>query len=62
MRNRVLYLNPDKVEKALDHLARDLMRIKRFFTDKVKFVRDYRTFRRQGFTRKAALFNARNAL
>lgn len=62
MRNRVLYLNPTKTARALDHLARDAMRLKRFFTDRVKFASDYISYRRQGKTHKDAVTNARNVV
>jgi hypothetical protein len=62
MRNRVLYLNPTKTERALDNLARDVMRLKRFFTDQLRFVRNYLGYRRDGYPHSAAVSNARNAI
>lgn len=49
------------IGKKRSMLAQDWACTKQHCKSAVKFVLDYRRFRQHGFTRKASLFNARNA-
>ncbi len=57
MRNVILF--PKKIQRRNPHW---LLRLARALARMRKAIADYRFFRMRGFSRKAALFNARNTL
>jgi hypothetical protein len=57
----VIPLRPRK-NRLAEFIATDWALTKRHARDAVKFVSGYLFFRRNGFTRKASIFNARNAI
>ena len=55
-------LSLSKRRGLIEYLAQDWAITKRRFKNAVKFANNYSYFRQRGFTHKAAVFNARNAL
>lgn len=50
------------MRRLMEFMRNDWAITQRHFREAVKFCGSYRFFKRRGFTHKAAMFNARNAL
>jgi hypothetical protein len=51
-----------KLRRLMEFMRNDWAITRRHFKEAVKFCRSYQFFKSRGFTHKAAMFNARNAL
>lgn len=61
--NKVIYLpSHTRRHPLLQFLVDDWMRTRRDFKAAIKLARDYRQFRRQRYTCRAAFFLARNSI